>query len=31
VVTVQANTDLDIPLWGSQTVTLTGKGEFKCE
>ena len=31
VVTVKANTDLDIPLWGSQTVTLTGKGEFKCE
>ncbi len=30
-VTVKANTDLDIPLWGSQTVTLTGKGEFKCE
>lgn len=30
-VTVQANTDLDIPLWGSQTVTLKGKGEFKCE
>ena len=31
VVTVKANTELDIPLWGSQTVTLTGKGEFKCE
>ena len=31
VVTVTANTDLDIPLLGSQTVTLTGKGEFKCE
>ncbi len=30
-VTVKANTDLDIPLWGNQTVTLTGKGEFKCE
>lgn len=30
-VTVKANTNLDIPLWGSQTVTLTGKGEFKCE
>ena len=30
-VTVAANTNLDIPLWGNQTVTLTGKGEFKCE
>ena len=30
-VTVKANTNLDIPLWGHQTVTLTGKGEFKCE
>ncbi len=30
-VTVRANTALDIPLWGNQTVTLTGKGEFKCE
>ena len=30
-VTVKANTDLDIPLWGNQTVMLTGKGEFKCE
>jgi Flp pilus assembly protein TadG len=30
-VTVQASTDLSIPLWGSQTVTQTGKGVFKCE
>ena len=30
-VTVKVNTDLDIPLWGSQTVTQTGKGVFKCE
>lgn len=30
-VTVAANTNLDIPLWGNQTVTLTGKGEFRCE
>ena len=30
-VTVRANTDLDIPLWGNQTVSLSGKGEFKCE
>src|SRR4051794_13505171 len=30
-VTVKANTSLDIPLWGSQTVALTGKGDFKCE
>ena len=31
VVTVKANTNLDIPLFGNRTVTLTGKGEFKCE
>ena len=30
-VTVKVNTDLNIPLWGSQTVTQTGKGVFKCE
>lgn len=30
-VTVKATTDLDIPLWGGQTVTQTGKGVFKCE
>ena len=30
-VTVRASTDLDIPLWGNQTVSLSGKGEFKCE
>ena len=30
-VTVKVNTDLDIPIWGSQTVTQTGKGVFKCE
>jgi len=30
-VTVRTTSDLDIPLWGSQTVTQTGKGEFKCE
>jgi Flp pilus assembly protein TadG len=30
-VTVTASTDLSIPLWGSQTVTQTGKGVFKCE
>jgi Flp pilus assembly protein TadG len=30
-VTVTTNTNLDIPLWGSQTVTQTGKGVFKCE
>jgi Flp pilus assembly protein TadG len=30
-VTVQATTNLDIPLWGNQPLTLTGKGEFRCE
>ncbi len=30
-VTVTTTSQLDIPLWGSQTVTQTGKGEFKCE
>ena len=30
-VTVTANTNLDIPLWGNETLTLSGKGEFKCE
>lgn len=31
VVTVSANTSIDIPLWGNQSVTLTGRGEFRCE
>jgi Flp pilus assembly protein TadG len=31
VVTVSAPFDLDIPLWGSEALTLTGKGEFRCE
>ena len=30
-VTVQVSTDLDIPLWGSETLTQIGKGVFKCE
>jgi Flp pilus assembly protein TadG len=30
-VTVSAVTDLDIPLWGSVSKTLTGKGQFRCE
>lgn len=30
-VTVKAVTDIDIPLWGSVSKTLTGKGEFRCE
>ena len=30
-VTVQVSTDLDIPLWGSKTLTQIGKGVFKCE
>jgi Flp pilus assembly protein TadG len=31
VVSVRATTSLDIPLWGSQSLTLTGRGEFRCE
>ena len=30
-VTLEATTDLDIPLFGSPTITLTGRGEFQCE
>ena len=30
-VSVSAATDVDIPLWGSLTQTLTGNGEFRCE
>jgi Flp pilus assembly protein TadG len=30
-VVVRATTDLDIPLWGQQPLTLTGRGEFRCE
>jgi len=30
-VTVTANSNIDIPLFGSSTVTLTGRGEFRCE
>jgi Flp pilus assembly protein TadG len=30
-VTVTAVTDLDIPLWGSVSKTLTGRGQFRCE
>ena len=31
VVTVRTVSQLDIPLFGNQSLTLTGKGEFKCE
>ena len=31
VVQVQGVTQLDIPLWGNQSLTLTGRGEFRCE
>jgi Flp pilus assembly pilin Flp len=31
IVSVSAVTDLDIPLWGSVSKTITGKGEFRCE
>lgn len=30
-VKVALNHNIDIPLWGVKTVTLTGSGEFKCE
>jgi len=30
-VRVNAQTTIDIPIWGSVTKTLTGKGEFRCE
>jgi Flp pilus assembly protein TadG len=30
-VTVKVSTDLDIPLWRSETLTQIGKGVFKCE
>jgi hypothetical protein len=30
-VVVRATTQLDIPLWGDQPLTLTGRGEFRCE
>ena len=31
VVTVSGSTDLDVPLWGRDLITLTGRGEFRCE
>lgn len=31
IVTVEASTNLDIPLWGNDVLTLTGRGEFRCE
>jgi Flp pilus assembly protein TadG len=30
-VTVSAVTSIDIPVWGSVSKTLTGKGQFRCE
>jgi Flp pilus assembly protein TadG len=30
-VTITADHNIDIPLWGNVTKTLTGKGEFRCE
>ncbi len=30
-VRVQGVTLLDIPFWGSQSLTLTGRGSFRCE
>lgn len=31
VVEVEGVTQLDVPLWGNQSITLTGRGEFRCE
>jgi hypothetical protein len=31
IVEVTADNDIDIPFVGSRTVTLTGRGEFRCE
>ena len=31
VVTVQDNVTIEIPLWGNPTITLEGRGEFRCE
>ncbi|MDG2261642.1 MAG: TadE/TadG family type IV pilus assembly protein [Actinomycetota bacterium] len=31
IVEVTADTDIDIPFVGSRTVTLTGRGEYRCE
>lgn len=31
VVEVKYDNNIDIPLWASPTVTLTGRGEFRCE
>lgn len=31
VVTVTADNTIDIPMFGSPSVTLTGRGEFRCE
>lgn len=31
VVTATYPNEIDIPLWGKQTVTLTGRGTFRCE
>lgn len=30
-VTVSANSAVDIPLWQNKIVSLTGKGQFRCE
>jgi Flp pilus assembly protein TadG len=31
VVTVEAATTVDIPMWQVASVTITGRGEFRCE
>jgi hypothetical protein len=31
VVTITVDNEIDIPFWGVTTVTLTGRGEFRCE
>jgi Flp pilus assembly protein TadG len=30
-VSVEATTSIDVPIWGSVSQDLTGKGEFRCE
>lgn len=31
VATITVDNDIEIPFLGSQTITLTGRGEFRCE
>ena len=31
IVEVEAPTTIEIPLWGTKNLTITGRGEFRCE